>query len=143
MSHHGSEQSTGGVYLLFAHEACYPPPGQEINTSLVDAATLLHPRVRQPDGARIHERLTRGRRPGEIVPLAMLAHELEGGRLWPQVGDWQAATADLLQLIHDHACDAIAYARQIGDLEALPLLLARLTQPCDARTTDPTKGEDD
>ncbi|EST24364.1 hypothetical protein [Streptomyces roseochromogenus] len=29
--------------------------------------------------------------------------------------------------------EAIAYARQIGDLEALPLLLARLTQPCDAR----------
>lgn len=39
--------------------------------------------------------------------------------------------------------DAIAHARQIGDLEALPLLLARLTQPCDARTTDLTKGEDD
>ncbi|GAB2714627.1 hypothetical protein [Streptomyces bullii] len=29
--------------------------------------------------------------------------------------------------------DAIAYARQIGDVEALPLLLARLTQPCEAR----------
>ncbi|WND33986.1 hypothetical protein RI578_06615 [Streptomyces sp. BB1-1-1] len=31
--------------------------------------------------------------------------------------------------------DAIAYARQVGDLQALPLLLARLTQPCDARNT--------
>jgi hypothetical protein len=29
--------------------------------------------------------------------------------------------------------DAIAYARGVGDLQALPLLLARLTQPCDAR----------
>ncbi|MEU1264571.1 hypothetical protein ABZ473_21250 [Streptomyces cellulosae] len=71
------------------------------------AGTLLHPRVRQPDGTRIHERLTRGRRPGEIVPLATLTHELNGGTLWPQVGDWQAVTADLLRLIHDHACDAL------------------------------------
>jgi hypothetical protein len=73
----------------------------------VAAATLLRPRVRQPDGTRIHERLTRGRRPGEIVPLATLTHEIDGGRLWPQVGDWQAVTADLLQLIHDHACDTL------------------------------------
>lgn len=29
--------------------------------------------------------------------------------------------------------EAIAYAREIGDLEALPLLLLRLTQHCDAR----------
>ena len=29
--------------------------------------------------------------------------------------------------------DAIAYARQVGDLQALPLLLAQLTQPCEAR----------
>ncbi|MEW2000803.1 hypothetical protein ACFWFH_34290 [Streptomyces coelicoflavus] len=104
---HGFEQSTGGVYLLFAHEAYYPAPGEEINTSLVAAASLLHPRVRQPDGARIHERLTRGRRPGEIVPLATLTHELDGGALWPQVGDWAAVTTDLLQLIHDRACDAL------------------------------------
>ncbi|MFE0420570.1 hypothetical protein [Streptomyces tendae] len=107
VSDHGSEQPTGGVYLLFAHEAYYPTPGQEINTSLVAAATLLHPRVRQPDGTRIRECLTRGRRPGEIVPLATLTHELDRGTLWPQVGDWQGVTADLLQLIHDHACDAL------------------------------------
>ncbi|MFE6362948.1 hypothetical protein ACFVP3_23490 [Streptomyces sp. NPDC057806] len=31
--------------------------------------------------------------------------------------------------------DAIVYARDVGDMEALPLLLARLTQPCDARDT--------
>ncbi|GHB72015.1 hypothetical protein GCM10010377_73220 [Streptomyces viridiviolaceus] len=78
MPDHGSEQSTGGVYLLFAHEAYYPAPSQEINTSLVAAASLLHPRVRQPDGTRIHERLTRGRRPGEIVPLSTLTDELDG-----------------------------------------------------------------
>jgi hypothetical protein len=108
MPDHGCEQSTDGVYLLFAHEAYHPAHGQEINTSLVAAASLLHPRVRQPDGTRIHERLTRGRRPGEIVPLATLTHELDGGTLWPQVGDWAAVTADLLQLIHDRACDALS-----------------------------------
>ncbi|MFJ3213884.1 hypothetical protein [Streptomyces flaveolus] len=108
MPNHGSEQSTGGVYLLFAHEAYYPAHGQEINTSLVAAASLLHPRVRQPDGTRIHERLTHSRRPGEIVPLATLTHELGGGTLWPQVGDWAAVTADLLQLIHDRGCDALS-----------------------------------
>ncbi|GHB74483.1 hypothetical protein GCM10010377_76180 [Streptomyces viridiviolaceus] len=107
MPDHGSEQSTGGVYLLFAHEAYYPTHGQEINTSLVAAASLLHPRVCQPDGTRIHERVTRGRRPGEIVPLATLTHELDGGALWPQVGDWAAITADLLQLTQDSACDAL------------------------------------
>jgi hypothetical protein len=41
------------------------------------------------------------------VPLATLTHELDRGTLWPQVGDWQGVTADLLQLIHDHACDAL------------------------------------
>lgn len=39
--------------MLFAHEAYYPAAAQEINTPLVAAASLLHPRVRQPDGARI------------------------------------------------------------------------------------------
>lgn len=108
MPNHGSEQSTGGGYLLFAHEAYYPAHGQEINTSLVAAASLLHPRVRQPDGTRVHERLTHSRRPGEIVPLATLTHELDGGTLWPQVGDWAAVTADLLKLIHDRGCDALS-----------------------------------
>ncbi|MET9089417.1 hypothetical protein ABZX77_47460 [Streptomyces sp. NPDC004237] len=31
--------------------------------------------------------------------------------------------------------DAIDYARRVGDLEALPLLLLRLTAPCSARDT--------
>ncbi|WP_406326551.1 hypothetical protein [Streptomyces sp. NBC_00203] len=72
------------------------------------AASLLHPHVRQPDGARIHDRLTRGRRPGEIVPLSTLTHELDGGALWPDVGDWAAVTADLLQLIQDRECDGLS-----------------------------------
>ncbi|MFF4836964.1 hypothetical protein [Streptomyces sp. NPDC001315] len=108
MPQDGSEQPTGEVYLLFAHEAYYTAAAQEINTSLVAAASLLHPRVRQPDGARIYDRLTRGRRPGEIVPLATLTHELDGGTRWPEVGDWEAVTADLLQLIRNRECDALS-----------------------------------
>ncbi|MFI1294238.1 hypothetical protein ACH4VM_38650 [Streptomyces sp. NPDC020792] len=108
MPQDGSEQPTGEVYLLFAHEAYYPAAAQEINTSLVAAASLLHPRVRQPDGTRIYNHLTRGRRPGEIVPLATLTHELDGGARWTEVGDWEAVTADLLQLIQDRECDALS-----------------------------------
>ncbi|MEU3734548.1 hypothetical protein AB0E81_34905 [Streptomyces sp. NPDC033538] len=104
----GPEQFTGGVYLLFAHEPYYPGPGaREINLTVVAADSLLHPHVRQPDGVRIHDLLTQGRQPGEIVPLSTLTHELEGGALWPQVGDWQAVTADLIQLVHDRAADAL------------------------------------
>jgi hypothetical protein len=97
------------IYLLFAHEPYYPGPGaQEINTTLVPAASLLHPRVRQPDGAQIHDRLTHGRRPGEIVPLATLTHELGGGAGWPMVGDWESVTTDLLHLVRDGDCDALS-----------------------------------
>ncbi|MEU3795997.1 hypothetical protein AB0F07_40545 [Streptomyces fructofermentans] len=109
MPHNGSQLPAGHqVYLLFAHEAYYPADSTEINTSLVAAASLLHPHVRQPDGARIHDRLTRGRRPGEIVPLSTLTHELDGGAHWPEVGDWEAVTQDLLQLIHGRRCDALS-----------------------------------
>jgi hypothetical protein len=97
------------VYLLFAHEPYYPGPGaQEVNTTLVAAASLLHPRVRQPDGAQIHDRLTLGRHPGVIVPLATLTHELGGGADWPTVGDWERVTTDLLQLVRDGECDALS-----------------------------------
>ncbi|MFG2794487.1 hypothetical protein [Streptomyces sp. NPDC048419] len=98
------------VYLLFAHEPYYPAPApaREINTTVVAAACLLHPRVRQPDGARIYDRLIHGRRPGEIVPLSTLTHELDGGARWHQVGDWETVTQDLLQLIHDRDCDALS-----------------------------------
>ncbi|MFD9463139.1 hypothetical protein [Streptomyces sp. NPDC060027] len=108
MPQDGPEELARQVYLLFAHEAYYPAAAQEINTSLVVAASLLHPRVRQPDGARIYDRLTRGRRPGEIVPLSTLSHELDGGARWPEVGDWEAVTADLLQMIQGGACDALS-----------------------------------
>ncbi|MFF4259389.1 hypothetical protein ACFY1L_50340 [Streptomyces sp. NPDC001663] len=100
---------TPDVYLLFAHEPYYPGPGtQEINTTVVVAGSLLHPRVRQPDGTRIHDLLTRGRRQGEIIPLATLSHELGGGADWPRVGDWERVTTGLLHLVRCGDCDALS-----------------------------------
>lgn len=100
---------TTNVYLLFAHEPYYPGPGtQEINTTLVAAGSLLHPQVLQPDGARIHDLLTQGRRPGEIIPLSTLTHELNGGAGWPAVGDWERVTTDLVQLVRSGNCDALS-----------------------------------
>ncbi|MGW9026898.1 hypothetical protein ACWGQ5_22495 [Streptomyces sp. NPDC055722] len=97
------------VYLLFAHEPYYPGPGtQEINITVVAADSLLHPQVHQPDGARIHDRLTQGRKQGEIVPLATLTHELGGGADWPTVGDWERVTTDLLHLVRSGDCDALS-----------------------------------
>ncbi|MFF4260412.1 hypothetical protein ACFY1L_55770 [Streptomyces sp. NPDC001663] len=66
----------------------------------------LHRRVLQPGGARRWDRLTRGRRPGEIVLLSTLTDELDGGARWPEVANWDAVTDDLLQLVCDHAREA-------------------------------------
>ncbi|HKO83812.1 MAG TPA: hypothetical protein VJ140_04440, partial [Actinomycetota bacterium] len=100
---------TSDIYLLFAHEPYYPGPGtQEINTTVVAADTLLHPRILQPDGTRIHDLLTQGRQPREIIPLATLTHELNGGADWPTVGDWERVTADLVHLVQTQRCDALS-----------------------------------
>lgn len=105
----GKATRTTDVYLLFAHEPYYPDASsQEINTSVVAADSLLHPQVRQPDGVRIHDRLTQGRTPGEIIPLATLTHELDGGAQWSYVGDWEEVTADLLRLVRTGGCDALS-----------------------------------
>ncbi|MET7353035.1 hypothetical protein [Streptomyces mirabilis] len=107
----GPDVRTADVYLLFAHEPYYSGPGtQEINTTVVTADTLLHPQVQQPDGARIHDLLTRGRQrqPGEIIPLATLTHELNGGADWPTVGDFERVTTDMAQLVRTQMCDALS-----------------------------------
>lgn len=97
------------VFLLFAHEPYYPEDGaQEINTTVVAAATLLHPQVMQPDGAQIHALLTRGCRPGTVVPLATLTHELGGGDNWPAVGDFERVTLDLVTLVRRQLCDSLS-----------------------------------
>ncbi|WP_371100349.1 hypothetical protein [Streptomyces sp. PU_AKi4] len=124
------------MYLLFAHEPYYPgPAAQEINTSVVPAASLLHPHIRQPDGARIHVLLTRGRRPGHIVPPATLTHELDGGTHWPTIGDWETVTTDLVRLIRSQNCDALS-------LGLAPLARALVcTGPySQVRTHDPATG---
>ncbi|MFE0520795.1 hypothetical protein [Streptomyces sp. NPDC058954] len=109
MSEPDTTVRTATVYLLFAHEPYYPGPGaQEINTTLVAADTLLHPRILQPDGTRIHALLTQGRQPSAIVPLATLTHELNGGADWPAVGDWERVTADLVHLVQTKRCDALS-----------------------------------
>ncbi|WP_406410488.1 hypothetical protein [Streptomyces sp. NBC_01614] len=100
---------TTAVYLLFAHEPYYLGDGaQEINATVVAAASLLHPEVHQPDGARIHERLTQQRTPGEIIPLATLTQELGGGAGWPYIGDWEKVTTDLVRLVRTAECDALS-----------------------------------
>ncbi|MEU6610280.1 hypothetical protein ABZ922_35430 [Streptomyces shenzhenensis] len=123
------------VYLFFAHEPYHPAGSQEINTTVVAAASLLHPRVRQPDGARIHDRLVRGRRPGEIVPLSTLTHELDGGARWPEVGDWEATTHDLLRLVRDHGCDALSLG-----LPGIARALVCAGPRSEVRAVDPTTG---
>ncbi|MFI8170892.1 hypothetical protein ACIGAN_31720 [Streptomyces sp. NPDC085931] len=105
----GPAARTRDVYLLFAHEPYYPGPDtREINTTVVAADSLLHPHVRQPDGVKIHDLLTRGRQPAEIIPLATLTHELDGGADWPRIGDWEGVTTDLIQLVHTGRCDALS-----------------------------------
>ncbi|MFD0507828.1 hypothetical protein ACFQ0G_43830 [Streptomyces chiangmaiensis] len=41
------------------------------------------------------------------MPLSTLTHELDGGARWPEIGEWEAVTEDLLQLIRDRDCDAL------------------------------------
>ncbi|MFD3923079.1 hypothetical protein [Streptomyces sp. NPDC058595] len=99
---------TESPFLLFAHEPYYlEQDWREVNTTIVPALALLHPEVRQPDGRRIHALLLQRRRPGEVVPLATLTHELSGGADWPLVGDWEQVTADILHLVRRGTGEAL------------------------------------
>ncbi|WP_409239741.1 hypothetical protein [Streptomyces sp. PA5.6] len=99
-------------YFLFAHEPYFPLNGLlEINTTVVEAATLLHSQVQQPDGARMHRLLNNGcRAPREIVPLATLTHELEGGVKWPLIADWERVIQDLVFLSRFGICYSMPLA---------------------------------
>lgn len=98
------------VYLLMVHEPYtsreHPVP---VNATIVHAASLLHPTVPQPDGGRIYRCLTEfpGRVEGGVVPLSTLTFELDGGRLWSQVADWEVVEAAVVRLTRQHACDAM------------------------------------
>lgn len=97
------------VYLLTAFEPYTDPRSPvPINAMIVHAATLLHRQVPQPDGGMIYRCLTEHpRQPNEIVPVSTLTFELDGGQLWPEVGDWQAVTAAVVRLARAAGCDAM------------------------------------
>lgn len=109
------------VYFLTLHEP-YASPRHPvpINATIVHAATLLHPALPQPDGGMIYRCLTEfpGRTPGCVVPLSTLTFELNGGELWPKVGDWERVVAHLVVLSRKGACDAVPMGLP-GDTAAL------------------------
>lgn len=97
------------VYLLTLHEP-YTDPRHPvpINGLIVHAKTLLHAALPQPDGCNIYRCLMeRPRKPDEIVPISTLTDELDGGRLWPLVGDPQAVTDGLVALARAGRCDSM------------------------------------
>lgn len=98
------------VYLLMVHEPYVLHEGAPpINATLVAAESLLLAAVPQPDGGRIFRCLIQDgwRSRGSIVPLADLTFELDGGRLWSQVGDWEAVTESLVLLSRENRLDAL------------------------------------
>lgn len=89
------------VYFLTVHDPLDMPDAPAlVNGVIVHALTLLHPGLPQPDAGRIYRCLTEfpGRVPGCLVPLSTLNYELDDGRLWPEVADWQAVTHALIRL---------------------------------------------
>lgn len=98
------------VYFLTLHEpyeaAEHPVP---INATIVHALSLLHPAVPQPDGGMIYRCLTEfpDRAPGCIVPLSTLTFELNGGRWWHMIGDWEKVSAAVVHIARTKQCDAL------------------------------------
>jgi hypothetical protein len=98
------------VYLLVLHEPYESPEHPvPIDATIVHAVTMLHPAVPQPDGGRMYRCLTEfpSRVPGCLVPLSTLTFELDGGRLWPQIADWDAVAAAVVSLSRARDCDAL------------------------------------
>lgn len=98
------------VYLLTVHEPYSTPEHpMSITATVVHAATLLHPRVPQPDGGRMYRCLTEApsRTAGQIVPLSTLTFELDGGRLWREVADWERVKDAVVALARNRDCDAM------------------------------------
>lgn len=98
------------VYLLALHEPYESPQHPvAINATIVHAMTLLHQMVPQPDGGRMYRCLTEfpGRTSGDVVPLSTLTFELDGGRLWSQVADWERVVDAVVRLSRINGCDAM------------------------------------
>jgi hypothetical protein len=104
------------VYLLLVHEPRPHPvlAGGHVNVVIVHALTLLRSDLPQPDAARVYRCLTEfpGRIPGCVVPLSTLSYELDNGRLWPEVADWEAVSAAVVRL---------AFTTGQGQCRSLPL----------------------
>lgn len=98
------------VYFCAVHEPYtsgeHPVP---INTTVVHARSLLHPAVPQPAGGLMYRCLVEfpGRRAGCVVPLATLTFELDGGRLWSEIGDWESVVRSVVELGRRRGCDAL------------------------------------
>ncbi|UMP03409.1 hypothetical protein [Amycolatopsis sp. EV170708-02-1] len=112
------------VYLLAMHEPYRVPEHPvPINATIVHATTLLHPSVPQPDGGRMYRCLTEFplREPGCLVPLSTLTFELDGGRLWPVVANWERVVDAVVHIARHKGCDAMP----MGLPEAMAALLAQ------------------
>jgi hypothetical protein len=98
------------VHFLALHEPYSAPEHPvPINATIVHAETLLHPRLPQPDGGLMFRCLTEfpDRFPGCVVPLSTLTYELEGGALWPAIGDWERVVEEVVLLSRQRLCDAM------------------------------------
>ncbi|ADJ49870.1 hypothetical protein AMES_8045 [Amycolatopsis mediterranei S699] len=98
------------MHFLALHEPYSAPEHPvPINATIVHARTLLHPRLPQPDGGLMFRCLTEfpGRFPGCVVPLSTLTYELDGGALWPAIGDWERVADGVVLLSRQRLCDAM------------------------------------
>lgn len=96
------------VYLLALHEPYGPPEHPvPIDAAVVHARTLLHPAVPQPDGGRMYRCLTEfpERIEGGLVQLSTLTFELDGGRRWHKVADWEVVVDAAVNLSRSRECD--------------------------------------
>ncbi|GGJ59110.1 hypothetical protein GCM10010121_082230 [Streptomyces brasiliensis] len=70
------------------------------------------------------------------MPLSTLTHELDGGARWPEVGDWEAVTEDLLHIVRDHDCDALSLG-----LPNIARALVCAGPRSEVRAVDPSTGK--
>ncbi len=105
------------LYLVWVHEPYESPDFRhDIDATLVHADALRHPIVPQPHGVNMYRCLTEapGRLPGQVVALSDLTHELDGGRLWQQVADWETVIAVLTRLVRRRDIDAMPLSLGLG-----------------------------
>jgi hypothetical protein len=98
------------IYFLALHEEYSAPEHPvPINATIVHALTLLHPRLPQPDGGLMFRCLYEfpDRSPGCVVPVSTLTYELNGGVLWPKIGDWERVVEGVVRLSRERQCDAM------------------------------------